>query len=258
MKTQIFEPLLKEFCMDTQSINLSPYNTTIFLPHVMSDYNKAKQKIFYFGRDTYGWLKTEVLMNRFTDSELDLYADDTTSWINKYGFLEFNKNSSSGFWTLAMKLHLRLKGISGEVKISSNILEEHKLLLNDFGYGNLNSFEVPETLVKQGVWDCIDQAKYWEIKNKSRIFDKLKYTIESYNPELIFVFNWKADESLFLEGLEYTVEKLGHINNQFYIYYFPKTKTRLIWTVHPNNLRYQGCNVDNLINIILGELDKRN
>jgi hypothetical protein len=218
----------------------------------MSGYDNADKKIFYFGRDTNGWLPTKNLMQYYNDEQLDKYIDETNSWINEHGFLDYNKNAAYGFWTLTMKLHLRLKGITDTIRIDSKFHDHDYIdLLNDFGYGNTNAIEVQKSLQNQGIWQTLDKSKYRQIKEKSKIFDKLIYTIKVYQPDLVFIFNWACDEKLFLEGLTYTEEKLDLINNQFLVYTLHDTKTKIIWTIHPRTLSFEGYNANELIDTIL-------
>lgn len=248
----IFDPLLRQFCQDTEQTEIDENFSSIFLPHTMSGYDNADKRIFYFGRDTNGWLATKKLMQNFKDQQLDKYIDDTSSWINDYGFLDYNKNAAYGFWTLAMKLHLRLKGITDHISIDKTFYDhDHIDLLNDFGYGNTNAIEVQKSLQNQGIWETLDKSKYWQVKEKSKIFDKLIHTIKVYQPDLVFIFNWACDEKLFLDGLNYTEEKLDLVNNQFWIYTLHDTNTKVVWTVHPRTLPFNGYNTDELIDAIL-------
>ncbi len=251
----VFDPLLRQFCQDTEQIQIDENFSSIFLPHTMSGYDKADKKIFYFGRDTNGWLPTKYLMQNFKDQRLDKYIDETSSWINDYGFLDYNKNSAYGFWTLSMKLHLKLKGITDNIRIDKTFYDHEYIdLLNDFGYGNTNAIEVQKSLQNQGIWQTLDKSKYWQVKEKSKIFDKLIHTIKAYHPDLVFIFNWACDEKLFLEGLNYINEKLDLINNQFWVYTLNDTKTKIVWTIHPRTLSFNGYNTDKLIDTILNNV----
>lgn len=254
MKQRLFLPLLQQFCQETKDVDIGGDFSTIFLPHTMSGYAEAKRKIFYFGRDTYGWNSTSLLMDCFKKNNLNQYISQTEEWINNNGFLEYNNNSPYGFWSLAMRLHLRLKGCNDYANISSDIDDEHLSLLNDFGYGNTNSIEVKDTLKKRKRWDILDKEKYWKVKANSAIFDKLSQTIDAYSPDLVFVFNWATEEAEFLEGLDYSEQRCNLINNHFIKYTLHSTNTTVIWTVHPNNLRFQGYNVDDLIESIVATL----
>lgn len=249
---KVYNPLLKQFCDETKDIEIDPSFSSIFLSHAMSEYDNAKRRIFYFGQDTNGWTKKEELFQNFRDNDLNSYISQTGDWINKYGFLDYKNYAPYGFWTLLANLHLRLKGITEMADIGPSFYDNDNFeLLNDFGYGNTNSIEIPRSLENQGIWKNLDHSKYWLIKERSKIFDKLKHTIEIYNPDLVFIFNWGCDENKFLEDLEYNIEKIDLINNHFWIVTIADTRTKIIWTVHPSNLRYQGYNVAQLIDTIM-------
>jgi hypothetical protein len=256
MKTpqQVFEPLLKTFCQATQDIDISDNFSSIFLPHTMKGYDAAEKKIFYFGRDTSTWLRTGFLMNCYRTDNLDTYIEKTFEWVNKFDFLEYNKKKSSGFWSIAMLLHLKIKGVTEKPSISENLDEKFYDLLNDFGYGNTNAIEVPESLQIQGVWDGLDQNKYWQIKEHSRMFDKLKFTIEAYEPNLVFIFNWKCDEKKFLEGLEFDIKSVQLIKDNFLDIHLTNYDTRIIWTVHPTYGRWLGYTSEAMANDIFDYL----
>ncbi len=165
---KIFKPLIKQFCETTIGIDINENFSTIFLPHTMTNYSKANKKIFYFGRDTYGWTPTSQLMKAHNNDNHLSYLEETSKWANEFGFLEYNNNKSSGFWTLAMRLHLRLKGFTENLIISDNLPEEYYEQINDFGWGNTNSIEVPKSLQNQGIWETLDKETYWKIPFSQR------------------------------------------------------------------------------------------
>ena len=247
---ETFEPLLDKFCQETINLDIGDNFSSIFLPHTMSEYDKAERKVFYFGRDTNEWTATKILYDKYKNNKLDDYISQTDEWINDYGFLKYNNNKAYGFWTLAMRLHLCLKGVKEKVSISKNIDGKHLEMLNDFGYGNTNAIEVEESLKIQGVWKDLDKEKYSELKSRSKPFDKLVHTIKAYKPDLVFIFNWACNEKIFLEGLQYEEQKLPYVNNQVWTYNLPETNTKVIWTLHPRRLPFEGFNVTELIDII--------
>ncbi|MDL2228574.1 hypothetical protein LJC30_06785 [Odoribacter sp. OttesenSCG-928-L07] len=251
-----FEPLLQQFCLANEQIGIDEDFSSIFIPHTMSDYSKADHKIFYFGRDTYGWAPISQLMKDYSENNLSNYIQETSKWVNNFGFLEYNNNKSSGFWTLVIRLHLRIKGFTENLWISESLPEEYYKHINDFGWGNTNAIEVPKSLENQGIWEALDKDKYWSIKEQSKFFDKLIHTIKTYKPNLVFIFNWDCDEKLFLDGLDYQVQKLDLIGNHFCIYHLPETNTKVIWTVHPTRARWIGYGTDSMIDEIVKYLNK--
>lgn len=255
---QVFEPLLRQYCKATKPIEIDEDFSSVFIPHTMSDYSNADRKIFYFGRDTYGWTPTSELTKAYSDNNLSSYIEATSKWANDFGFLNYNKNKSSGFWTLAIRLHLRLKGFTENLWISESLPKEYYNHINDFGWGNTNAIEVPQSLKNQGIWETLYKEKYWAIKEQSKIFDKLIHTIKLYKPDLVFIFNWDCDEKLFLEGLDYQEQKWDLIDNHFWTYFLPETNTKIIWTIHPTRARFLGYSADNIIDEILQYMKDEN
>lgn len=256
----IFEPLLKQFCRATKPIEIDEDFSSVFLPHTMSGYFKAERKIFYFGRDTYGWAPTSELMEAYSDNKLSSYIEETSNWAKGFGFLEYNNNKSSGFWTLVIRLHLRLKGFTENLIISDSLLEEYYDHINDFGWGNTNAIEVPQSLQNQEIWETLDKEKYWAVKEQSRIFDKLIYTVKAYKPDIVFIFNWKCNEKEFLEGFSYQEKKWNFMNNHLWTYILAETNTKIIWTPHPTAARWLGYGTDSMIDELMEYIktDKHN
>lgn len=252
---RVFKPLLRQFCEETRPIGMDGNFSTVFLPHTMPDYHRVERKIFYFGRDTYGWAPTSQLMRAHDANDHMGYLAETSQWARRFGFLEYNRNKSSGFWTMAMRLHLRLKGITENLSIGANLPEGHYECINDFGWGNTNAIEVPQSLNNQGVWESLDKDKYWAVKQRSKRFDKLAHTINAFRPDLVFVFNWDCNEEEFLEGLNYQGRRMDLLGNHFLTYHLPDTDTRVIWTVHPSAARWLGYGTDSVIDEIIKHVD---
>ncbi len=253
---KLFTNLLLDFCKDFDSDQIDNNIPCIFLPHTMPDYHKSEKKIFYIGRDTNRWGYIGELFNDyFSKKKLNEYLPDIADWMKDYGFLEYNNNHAFGFWTLVSKLHLKLKGVNQNTSISSTMGKKYKLLLNDFGWGNINSIEVPQSLQKRNTWKDIDLKKYQYTKNKSKKIDKLKHIIDAYSPDLIFIFNWQADEIEYLEGIEIeNVIKFDSINNHLWLYHIKDSKTKIVWSAHPASIKFMKLNIDKMVNSIISIL----
>lgn len=246
-----FIPLLEDFCNETSNLGKTDGIPSAFLPHTMSGYADAERKIFYFGQDTNGWGDIKELLESHNNNGLESYINDTKEWLNELGFLEYNNNKSFGFWTLITQLHLRLKGVKEQVSASFFLEPEYKNLLNDFGWGNTNCIEIQKSLENRNVWNNLDKEVYREVKQKSKSFDKLIHTINAFKPDLVFIFNWGCDEKAFLEGLEYQETKHSLLNGKLYTYQLPETNTKVIWTMHPRSLSFEGLNITSLIDILV-------
>ncbi len=255
----IFIPLLKQYCANIATLNIEKDFPTLFIPQTMSRYGDASKKIFYFGRDTNRSYQPIDLMESYWNNNLESYIYDNHSLLNEDFFLW--ETEARSFWLLVLNLHLRIKGINQYVDIiweeygNSDLVSE----LNDFGHGNTNAIQVKQTLQQNGVWSKMDIAKYLIVKEKSSIFDRLIHTILAYQPELIFIFDWSCNCEEFLEGLEYTTEKLNLLNGYFMVFHVKNYPTRIIWTIHPRTLPKGSSNkesqvINKLIDIIVSQL----
>lgn len=261
MNTIIFKELLENFCQNFDRTKIDENIPSVFVPHVMSGYEESPKKIFYIGRDTNGWGSLDGTFKEYFDkNKMGEYLPDTAEWLEELGFLDYNKNKAGGFWTLVVRLHLKLKGVNAAVSVSSGIPEYTKAYLNDIGWGNTNSIEVQESLKKRKyslddsktVWDVIDKSKYWYTKQLSNKIDKLKYIIDCFAPDYIFIFNWGTDDKMYLEGIEIeSMKEYKEVNNHLWVYHLKNSNTKIIWTVHPNSLKFQSMNVDELVEILI-------
>ena|GEM_PF-2804302 len=226
----------------------------VFLPHTMANYETADRQIFYLGRDTNGWGNLSHLFQTYKDNLWE-YPADSSDCLRGFGFLDYNKNNPYGFWTLVCRLHLRLKGIEETVPISKNLDQKFKHLLSDFGWGNIHSIETKKSLEKRDIWRQLDTQKYNFTKERSKILDKLKHILEVFNPELIFIFNWDAEEEPYLEGLQ-IIESEGVDGSGFRIakYRFEGYRTTLYWTDHPGSIKFKSRRLENFISVLISRV----
>jgi len=250
----IYKSLINDFCKETNQYKNKIDIPGIFIPHGLSKYNCAKKKYFYIGRDTNDWCKFNELITFYEENNIEKYIEENNWPTSSDEFLEYTNNSQGGFWTLAAKLHLKLNGIQEDIQINTQMKNEYKEILEEMGYGNLNSIETKQSLQNRSQWESIDKSIYEDIKQKSKRFDRLKLILDIYNPDYIFIFNWDADENLAFTDLQF--ERLEHqnIENVCSVYYVKENNTKIIWTIHPNNLRFKGMNINDLITIILERL----
>lgn len=254
---ECYKQLIIDFCNETKIYKNKIDIPGLFLPHGLSNFDTAEKKYFYVGRDTNGWGSLDELLTDFEDNNVEKYIEDNNGWPETVDdFLEYTNNKSGGFWTLASKLHLRLHGIIEDISINLDIKEDYKDILEGMGYGNLNSIETHQSLKNRGKWDCIDQSIYWDIKSKSRRFDKLKYILDIYNPDYIFIFNWDADEELAFSDIDVEWIKEEHIPDICSTYNIKGFNTKIVWTIHPRNLSFKSMNIDELIQIICERIKK--
>jgi hypothetical protein len=235
---ETYKPLLDEFCQETKKFKNKIEMPGLFLPHGLENYETAKNKFFYVGRDTAGWIPFNELIDCFENNKIIDYINKN-DWPNSLDevFKQANNNPSS-FWNIACRLQLKLNGVKEDLAINTNLSDEYKQILLEMGYGNLNSIETPQSIKNRKEWDSIDKNIYKEIKNKSLKFDNLKFILDIYNPSHIFIFNLKGDEELAFKNLEYECIQDKEFQNLIAIYTITGYKTKIIWTVHPGSFRY--------------------
>jgi len=126
------------------------------------------------------------------------------------------------------------------------------LLLNEIGWGNINSIVKPSTLKKLKKWDNLDKNIYYDIKEKSRSFDSIKFILDIYEPDFLFIFNWndEKEEDVFRD-LKPIWNESEHKEGLISTYNFKEYKTKIIWCPHPNNLKYKSLSFEDLIRKIV-------
>ena len=243
---QYYLPLLKDFCNKTISLyEKDAYDQGPFIPYVMSNYDDAPVKILYVGRDTNYWEPFKTLHNAFKEDNLEKYLDANKECVNVDKMLEW-KNSSGSFWNTANKLHLLIR--TGKFYSDINAIgEEEKRLLEESGYGNLFSIELPQTIKKRyGDDDYQLPEEYWEICKAAKSFETLKSMIEAYNPDYVFVFTWIDKEDDFFEGTDFKQQKGWYEKSFRAVYTSKEYHTKVIWTLHPNRFKFLQTSVEEM------------
>ena len=130
----------------------------------------------------------------------------------------------------------------------NELTEDDERLLEEIGWGNLNSIELPRSLDNQGRWESLNKDYYWDIKEKSRKFDSLKYILDIYDPDYLFIFNWDdgKEEDVF-QGLNPLWNKKEYWDKVISTYNFDDYKAKVMWCPHPNRLRWLSMNINELI-----------
>lgn len=243
---------LKEFCEQTLEDYSCGYDLGPFIPYVMPRYYESNLKIMYCGRDTYWWCPYEKLLSAYRNNSLQDYLKDNINCVDVDKMLEW-KNNSGSFWTFVDKLHLYIrthKYIDDITQISD---DEYKIL-EEIGYSNLFSIELPNTLQKEerGVWNSFsdeDQVKYWNISRSAAKFENIKTLIDAYSPDILIITSW-TDKDDFFEGTDFEWQK-DYFEEGIRSVFLSKTyKTKVIWTCHPNRFKFLSTNIPEMCTYI--------
>ena len=212
------------------------------LPYVHPPYWATEPRIFYIGRDTYGW---DLGGGGFSDF-FDCYdAGDVASYLEKNaGALPFGQRATAwtgctgSFWQVANLLHLRLR--TGRITDTGRLSSEERAVLAEMGYGNLNSIEIPASLQKQECWNEIDQDKYHIIKAASeKYLDRYRLLLDAFSPHVSIILSWSGDEASYFEGLAYEKiadETEGKLKVAIYRVSNGRATSLVVWTYHPSYL----------------------
>lgn len=240
-------PLLKYFCDKTISLYDGVYDQGPFIPYVMPNYANAPIKILYVGRDTFYWEPFETLQKAYYEGNLGNYLDSNTRCVTTEKMLEW-KNNAGSFWNMVNKLHLLIR--TGKyISDITAIGEEEKILLEEIGYGNLYSIELPQTISKR--WGSVFQQKqeYWELCKAATPFVSLKSMIEAYDPDYVFVFSW-IDKDDFFEETDFTWQKEWYKDGFRAVYTSKQHHAKVIWTMHPNRFKFCQTSVEEMCHFL--------
>ena len=249
-----FRPLLEDFCKSVSDVDaeLVPYGA--FLPHVFStSYYKADKKIFYLGRDTYGWLRFDRMMSLYKEGKLWKYLNEVTYEVDADKALEW-KNAAGAFWPFVLKLHIYIR--TGKYVEDLMALEEdsdERLSLNEIGYGNMNSMELLQSLKDEDAY--VDEEVYSKVKELSAPLDRIKHILDAYSPDFIFIFNWVEADEIF-EGLNVTWHERHYIDDKLAVYTIEGYDTKIIWSSHPHRFSYLGENTESMVRLLGDKLSE--
>ena len=249
-----FRPLLENFCKAVSDVDteLVPYGA--FLPHVFStSYYKADKKIFYLGRDTYGWLRFDRMMSLYKEGKLWKYLNEVTYEVDADKALEW-KNAAGAFWPFVLKLHIYIRtGKYVEDLLQMEEDSDERLSLNEIGYGNMNSMELLQSLKDEDAY--VDEEVYAKVKELSAPLDRIKHILDAYSPDFIFIFNWVEADEIF-EGLNVTWHEKHYIDDKLAVYTIEGYDTKIIWSSHPHRFSYLGENTESMVRLLGDKLNE--
>lgn len=255
---QYFLPLVEEFCKKAVDLGAESYPPHgLFVPYTFEKYEEAPIKIFYVGRDTYGWISFKEMMQDFKNGELGNYLQKNSNVVTVRGRNQvdadehslkegWNKNNRWSFWTFCQKLHLYITMHKKDVDLRE-LTDADYQSIEQMAYGNLNSIEHDRTLQKMGNMARIaDISKFQLLRDESRKIDRLRHIIEAYSPDLIIVLNWEERDDVF-EGLEYRWEEQWYEDKLRAVYNIAGYKTKVLWSLHPAHFSYESINPCDMI-----------
>jgi len=243
----------------------SKYPFAIFFPYTFGNYFNMKRKIFYMGRDPYGWIWKENMFNnpsKYLDEYMDLDTYEKKPVLDSDGFetgivninrLLFWKKQHRNpgvFWGLIPKLHYYLQTGKKDLDLSK-LTEEEKSIIEGIGYSNFYSIEVPESLKNpyDNWWSEIDKNAYYELKKEcEKQIDPLRNLLDAYPIDYLIIFSWEDNISNFRGDLD--LKKIYSFDNTVEAYSINGYDTKIIWTSHPRALHRQSCNNESIMNLI--------
>ncbi len=258
---EYYLPILKEFCEKTMSLYECGYPQGPFIPYTMPNYKNAPFKIMYVGRDTWEWTHYNVLIDAYKNGRLNDYLEANIKNVDVDIMLKW-KNKSKAFWTFVDKLHLLIR-TNEYVSDLTSINKIQKEILNEVGYGNLYSIEIPATLKKRidsfedvAVWDLItNKEQYQYIREAAKPFETLRSMIEAYNPDYIFVLTW-IDKDDFFEGTDFQRQENMFEDKFRAVYSSELYQTRIIWSLHPNRFSFEKTEIEEMCYYLAGTFNQ--
>lgn len=246
----IYLPILEEFCKkNEEALKTSGYPWCPFIPVTYENYQEGP-KIFYMGIDTYYWgVSSQELLDAFLKNSLDSILEKNNKVVTPERVLEDWKNDKGLFWSFICKLHIFIR--TGRLCSNEDLRHlsfTEQQLIEELGYGNMNSIELKKTLEKEDYWNSINAEKYWELKESSEtLIDPLTNLIKAYMPDYIFILGWGGNEAHVFKGMKYTAKENFYYENYRAVYEFKDFPTKVIWSSHPSRFSFLGTNQEDMV-----------
>lgn len=243
---ETYKPLVGQFIEAIADVNYDKVPQP-FLPLCGDLYEQSETKIAFIGMETRGWGNTTNFVKSFRHDPDNSLLKDFDEF-NELEFCDWGNNFGTGFWDFNFKFlaHFYDKNWK-DFKCG-----DEEDLLRSFAWGNTNAIErYHVTAQKKGV----EYSDWVEVKNASKVFDKAKYFIETFKPNIAVILNWDTSEEWLSDGLSDKVER-KEIDDHFWYYNLPSTKTQVVWTAHPMWL-CKNRDFDNYIEYLVDFVKKR-
>lgn len=247
LNVDYYKPILEQFIKENKQLYVeSGYPWGLFIPYVFPNYKNASLKIFYVGRDTYYWTKRDVMLESFDRNDLERYFSENASAVYLDKCIKWG-NGSGAFWSFVNKLHLYIR--TGEIKDLNFLSEDDKAILQEVGYGNINSMELNQTLLNNEGWSVedFDFDKLYSLRVQSKMFDKISHIINAYHPDVVIILNWDNYADYYLDEFDFIWQKNLYIDSKQAVYLSDETKTKVIWSSHPNRFKFLGENQESMV-----------
>lgn len=255
-----FLPRVDEFCKQAENIGEEGFpDSGLFIPYTFKHYDTAPKKIFYVGRDSAGWIGFQEMMSDFKNGVLCDYLEKNSNVVtvqekrgkDKHNLKEDWKSNKAEFLPFCQKLHIYIT--TGRfIEDIHSLKDEDYQLIEQMGYGNLNSLEHDETLKKlpkdNPIWYRIDRKKFYQLRQASRQLDRLIHIIEAYHPDLIIILNGEDREDVF-NGLQIKDVMHRNITQKVKrdIYTIEGYSTQVLWSIHPVSFKFHSITQEMMI-----------
>lgn len=248
LNTSVYLPLLEDFYNRCPELYSCGYPYGPFVPYTFPNYQSAKERLFYIGRDPLYWVDKKEFITAQNRGTLKDYLEEVKKHVSIETIHKWNSSPSS-FWYFVSRLHINIRTGKFPSKLNDDKYFE---LLSDIGYGNLFSIELVETLKYEDSWvpeTKQDKKIYNSITKKAYPLSSIKNILTAYKPDIIFILSWsdQCDEREYFEGLSFDTMDIYFERHKRALYYLNDYKTKVIWSTHPCRLKYMGISTNTMI-----------
>ena len=252
----VYEPLIEHFKEETKGDwdklwfeprDYNRYLAGLMIPKVFPYYQACNKKVIYMGQDTYEWVDFDSVYN---DTVANYLKKNNDAFPKSLDDLAERWGNPYHFWDYVCKLQLAIHGSPSSL---NSLSEADRDIISGIGWGNLNPLEKDSTIWKYGEDFCklFDWSIYYHLFERAKEISKVKYLIEAYHPDLIINLCWDFNENLFFDGVEYEYCSGNSLDGFIACYLLKDSNTQVIWSRHPNNLRFMSITPDEIIKQIV-------
>lgn len=221
---KIYSELIVKFIKKIKNINIDGLPAP-HLPVFGKSYINSTHKIAFFGKETNGFASMKEFVE---DANKNLRSAIywTEGEFDNFEFLNWTNNFKTSFFDFIIQFLSKFYQINDEKLLK----DEGKNILSSFIWGNTNSFESYETVVKNSK-KKIKKSDWEQVKDASLIFDQSQYALKTLKPKLMLILDWGQDEG----WLTCNFKDNGHeeIDDHIWYYYIKETDTHVYWLAHP-------------------------